>query len=312
MLKNGNTQKMYNEIISGLSNNPKRLFPKFFYDEKGSALFDKICELDEYYPTRTELKIMEENIDEIVSLFDEQTLFIEFGSGSSLKTRLVLSNLDRLGAYIPIDISEDHLIKTAEKLRSEFPKIEIIPLAADYTETISLPATDKHITKKIAYFPGSTIGNFSRKNAKDFLGKVAGICGKNGGLIIGVDLKKDIEILEAAYNDKEGITAEFNLNILNNLNNNFDFNFNLENFEHNAVFNNEEGRIEMRLVSLEDQTVSSNGKSFQMIKNENIITEYSHKFTKQEFAELASDNFDVSKVWTDEKNYFSVQYLTVK
>ncbi len=312
MLKNGNTTKLYKEITNGLSQEPKRLFPKFFYDEKGSALFDKICDLEEYYPTRTELKIMEENIDEIASLFDEQTLFIEFGSGSSLKTRLVLSKLNRLGAYIPIDISEDHLLKTADKLRKEFPDLNIVPLAADYTESIELPVIDKTITKKIAYFPGSTIGNFTRGNAKDFLGKVAAICGKNGGLIVGVDLKKDVKILEAAYNDKEGVTAEFNLNMLNNLNNNFGFNFSLENFEHKAVFNEEESRIEMCLLSLKDQAVSSNGNIIDLKKDECIITEYSHKYTLEDFAHLASDNFEVNKVWTDDKNYFSVQYLTVK
>ena len=312
MLKNGNTTKLYKEITNGLSQEPKKLFPKFFYDEKGSALFDKICDLEEYYPTRTELKIMEENIDEIASIFDEQTLFIEFGSGSSLKTRLVLSKLNRLGAYIPIDISEDHLLKTADKLRKEFPDLNIVPLAADYTESIELPVIDKTITKKIAYFPGSTIGNFTRGNAKDFLGKVAAICGKNGGLIVGVDLKKDVKILEAAYNDKEGVTAEFNLNMLNNLNNNFGFNFSLENFEHKAVFNEEESRIEMCLLSLKDQAVSSNGNIIDLKKDECIITEYSHKYTLEDFAHLASDNFEVNKVWTDDKNYFSVQYLTVK
>lgn len=312
MLKNGNTKKLFNEIIAGLSENPKRLLPKFFYDEKGSALFDKICDLEEYYPTRTELKIMEENIDEIASLFDENTLFIEFGSGSSLKTRLILSRLNRLGGYIPIDISEDHLEKTAEKLKKEFPDLNIFPLAADYTESIVLPQINKAIDNKIAYFPGSTIGNFTRENAKRFLKKVALVCGENGGLIIGVDLKKDIKILEAAYNDKEGITAEFNLNMLNNINKNFDFNFETENFKHQAVFNEDENRIEMHLISLEDQEISSNGEMFHIKKNESIVTEYSNKYTLDDFAELASEFFDVRKVWTDNKNYFSVQYLTVK
>lgn len=300
------------EIIEGLQRTPKHLPTKLMYDERGSKLFDEICELDEYYPTRTETGILTENIDEIASVFQDNTLLIEFGSGSSIKTKLLLEHLDNLAGYVPIDISEDYLNNQAEKLRKEFPGLEIVPLAADYTKPLDMPVIHKEVDHRITFFPGSTIGNFLPEIAKDFLKIIAETSCKNGGLLIGVDLVKDIKTLEAAYNDSEGVTAEFNLNLLRRINRDFNTNFNLDNFYHKAIFNEEYSRIEMRLYSKTDQSAAVNNYEFSIAQNEFIVTEYSHKYTPEGFAALASDHFIVEKVWTDNKNYFSLQYLSVK
>ncbi len=283
-----------------------------FYDEKGSKLFDKICNLEEYYPTRTELMIMKRKISEIVETIGENILFIEFGSGSSLKTRLLLSNLNDVAGYIPIDISEEHLIVTADSLNERYPELKIFPLAADYTKEFTLPETGLSYSCKVGFFPGSTIGNFTHREAKDFLNLIAKIIGKGGGLLIGADLKKDISILHAAYNDKRGITAEFNKNILERLNREFGFNFDLSRFRHDAIYNKEKGRIEMYLISLEEKVVKSEERCWKFEKGERLLTEYSHKFSTEEFAELASDSFVVKKIWMDEKKLFSVFYFEAK
>ena len=300
------------EVIEGLNKFPKQLPSKLFYDEKGSRLFDEICELDEYYPTRTELEIMEDNIEELSSLLGEGTLLIELGSGSSIKIRLLLNNIPGLAGYIPVDISEQHLINSSEILKAGYPHIDIYPLVADYTKMFEIPEIKNPYDHKAVYFPGSTIGNFTREEAKEFLGRIAQIAGNNGGLVIGVDLKKDKKILEAAYNDKKFVTAEFNLNILSHINNELDTNFNLNKFGHYAFFNGEFGRIEMHLISKTDQSVGLNGSTIHFEKGEHIITEYSNKYTLQEFSELAADYFTVNKVWIDKNNLFSIQYLRVK
>lgn len=305
-----NINEDFNEIVAGLSREQKSLPSKLFYDEKGSKLFDKICELDEYYPTRTELKIMEDYIDEITSVFDNETLFIEFGSGSSLKTRLLLEHLDQIAGYIPVDISEEHLHKSVQKLHEDFPGLDIYPVAADYTKPLKLPAITKKVEHKIAYYPGSTIGNFTIEEAKKFLKQIAELVGDRGGLLIGIDLTKDKKILEAAYNDSKGITAEFNLNILERLNKEFCFDFKPDNFYHKAYYNEDQNRIEMHLISSADQQFGSNSSTFKIKKGESILTEYSHKYSCESFAELASEYFSVDKVWTDDNEYFSVQFLT--
>lgn len=225
------------EIIEGLSQKQKSLPSKFFYDQKGSELFDQICELDEYYQTRTEAKIMTDNIDQITTVFENNTLLIEFGSGSSLKTRLLLEHLPNLSGYIPIDISEDHLLKSAKQLRFDFPDLEIIPLIADYTRPLEFPPIHREVEHKVTFFPGSTIGNFQPEQAKEFLRVIADECGQNGGLLIGVDLKKEERILYDAYNDLKGITADFNINILRRINREFDADFVLNYFDHEAVYN---------------------------------------------------------------------------
>ena len=305
-------EEILSEVTEGLSLNPKRLPCKLFYDEKGSALFDKICSLVEYYPTRTELKIMEDNIEEMSSLLGEGTLLIELGSGSSIKIRLLLDNIPGLAGYVPVDISSEHLIQSAGDLKKLYPNLDIFPLAADYTKDFELPRIDKFYDHKAVYYPGSTIGNFTPSKAKSFLERIATICGKNGGVIIGVDLKKDKKILEDAYNDKDGITAAFNLNILEHINNELNSEFDLNKFKHLAFFNDKESRIEMHLVSKEKQEVSINDSTISFEKDESILTEYSYKYTLESFAELVSDYFDVRKVWVDKNQLFSIQYLRVK
>ncbi len=300
------------EVIEGLSKKQKQLPSKLFYDEKGSALFDQICDLEEYYPTRTEIKIMQDNILEMSSLLGEGTLLIELGSGSSLKIRLLLDNIPGLAGYIPIDISTEHLINSSQILKDDYPNLDIFPLAADYTKDFELPDIDKTFDHKAVYYPGSTIGNFEPAYAKDFLKRIAKICGDNGGFIIGVDLRKDADTLEAAYNDKKGITAAFNLNILQRLNEELYADFDLNMFKHFAFFNDKESRIEMHLISQINQEVHLGGSTISFEMGESILTEYSYKYTLQSFAELASDYFNVKKVWTDKNNLFSIQYLRVK
>lgn len=300
------------EVINGLSQRQKHLPSKLLYDEKGSALFNEICELEEYYPTRTEMQIMQDNIDEIGSLLGEGTLFVELGSGSSTKIRLLLKHIPGLAGYVPIDISAEHLLQSAESLREEYPDLNIYPLAADYTKDFDLPFLGQPYDHIAAYYPGSTIGNFKPDEAKNFLKRIAKIIGNNGGMIIGVDLKKDRKTLEAAYNDEKGITAEFNLNILTHVNNELDSDFDEDKFSHFAFYNEKESRIEMYLLSNEEQKVRLNGSSFHIKKDENILTEYSYKYSVKEFAQLVSDIFEVRRVWTDKNNFFSIQYLRVK
>ena len=302
-------EDIFSEVLKGLKSNSKYLPSKLFYDEKGSALFDEITGLEEYYLTRTEIQIMKDNIDEMSSLLGEGTLLIELGSGSSIKIRLLLDHIPGLAGYIPVDISTEHLHNTVEILKVEYPHIDIFPLAADYTKDFELPEINKPYDHKAAYYPGSTIGNFTPGEAKEFLRRVSKLCGHNGGLIIGVDLRKDRESLENAYNDKLGVTAAFNLNILEHINNELDSNFDPEKFKHFSFFNEVAGRIEMHLISKENQNVRLDGSLINFKKGENILTEYSYKYTPEEFRNLVSDFFEVRKVWIDKDNLFSVQYL---
>lgn len=302
-------QEILKEVLSGLSRSQKELSSKLFYDERGSRLFDRICELEEYYPTRTESKIISQNIPEILSYFDSNSLLVELGSGSSTKTLLILDALESLAAYIPIDISEDFLYMTANKLRNRYRDLNIIPLCADYTKPFRLPDIKTPFSKIIAFYPGSTIGNFKPHQAQKFLTNISHIIDKNGGLLIGVDLKKDPKILESAYNDSQGITASFNLNILKRLNMELDADFNLNRFKHHAFYNKDLGRVEMHLVSLQNQTVTIQDHSFFFKKDESIHTENSYKYTIDEFKNLVSGIFTVEKVWTDSDNLFSLQYL---
>ena len=286
---------MLEEVVTGLSQQQKSLPSKFFYDEKGSKLFDDITELDEYYPTRTERRILENNITEIAEYLGEKVLLIEPGSGSSSKTKILLSNMENICCYIPMDISGDYLIKVAEQLRAEFPKIQILPLSADYTKPFDLPESSPD-ARKVVFYPGSTIGNFKMEKVHQFLKVIHDIIGKDGAFLIGVDLKKDIEVLKAAYNDSEGITSEFNKNILKHLNKELGLLFNPNLFDHKAIWNEEKGRIEMHLFATDDHSVTVDGKIIEFKKGESIHTENSHKYSLKEFADMVSDWFDVKKV----------------
>lgn len=305
-------RSLLDEIINGLKCRQKYIPSKLFYDERGSKLFDQICELDEYYLTRTELSIIENNIDQITQLIDENTLFIEFGSGSSLKTRRILERIDKTAGYVPIDISEEHLNNSVSELRSDFPELDIYPIAADFTNPIQFPDIFGDVKRRVLFFPGSSIGNFTDEESKKFI-QIASInCGPEGGLLIGIDMFKDKEIIESAYNDSKGITAEFNLNILSRINNDFEADFIPDNFTHNAVFNNEKSRIEMYLVCNAEQNVRLNGTTITIQKNESILTEYSHKYTLENFNRIIEDYFEIDKIWTDDKKFFSLLYLKKK
>ena len=301
------------DVLDGLQSTPKTLPCKYFYDQRGSQLFDLICELPEYYPTRTEARIMEDNIEEMAAAFGSDALLIEYGSGSSTKTRILLDHLPHLAGYVPIDISREHLYQTAEKLASAYPALDILPLCADYTQTFTLLEGYRSVQSRIVYFPGSTIGNFHRAEAAAFLKHIAEVCGPGGGLLIGVDLRKSSDVLEPAYNDAQGVTAAFNLNLLARMNAEIGADFALDAFAHSAFYEEEIGRIEMHLLSLNAQTVHLGGETIRFAEDETIWTECSYKYSLPEFAGMAASvGFRVRRVWTDAEQKFSVQYLTVR
>lgn len=299
------------EIHDGLALEQKTLSPKFFYDERGSELFDEITRLPEYYLTATERQIMQDNIAEIADLIGPRASIIEFGAGSSAKIRQLLSNLHEPAVYVPVDISGDYLEAAAAELAADFPHIEILPVAADFTKNFDLPNPRIMPERNIVFFPGSTVGNFSPEAALDLLKVMHHEAGANGGLLIGVDLRKDRDTLEDAYNDSAGVTAEFNLNILRRMNREFDADIDVSSFEHEAVYNEDDGRIEMYLRSLRTQSFEVSDESFDVEAGERILTEHSHKYSLEGFAKLAAQaGFTVERVFTDAKKWFSVQYLT--
>ena len=298
------------ELIDGLKQPEKMISPKYFYDERGSQLFEEITRLPEYYPTETELGIMRDNVGEIAELVGKQASLIEFGSGSSLKTRVLLENLDELAAYVPVDISEDHLLESAQQIREDFPKLDVLPVVADFTQPFQLPSPKIMPVRNIVYFPGSTIGNFTHDAAHELLQVMHEEAGAGGALLIGVDLQKDPAIIERAYNDSAGVTAEFNRNMLRHLNREFGADFDLGAFAHSAEYNEKKGRVEIRLVSEQDQEFTLGNESFSIDRDEAILTEYSHKYTLEGFAAMAeAAAFRVEKVWMDAERLFSVQYL---
>ena len=299
------------EVLEGLLAEQKRISPKYFYDERGSELFDQICALPEYYPTRTELSIMDAHLTEISKLVGPRAAVIEFGAGSNLKVRQLLDALEEPAAYVPVEISGDYLLKQAEDLASDYPNVHIQPVFADFTQPFELPEHPVRPERNLVFFPGSTIGNFTRGEARELLGVMRAEAKDDGALLIGVDLKKDPATVQAAYNDREGVTAEFNLNVLHRLNRELGANFDVDAFRHEAVYDETEGRIEMRLVSLEDQVVKVAGRTIAFRRGEHIITEYSHKYSVEEFHALARRaGFRPERTWTDEDGLFSVHYMT--
>lgn len=305
-------QQMLKEVLDGLSRVQKMLPSKYFYDERGSELFEQITSLDEYYPTRTEKKILENHINEIAERVGSESVIIELGSGSSQKTRLLLDHLPDLSAYVPVDISEKYLQKVANDLREEYPNLPIVPVCADYTQPFDIPHIDRPFEYYVVFYPGSTIGNFQPHQAQKFLQSIARFLIPGGGMLIGVDLKKDVEVLEKAYNDEAGVTADFNKNMLVRINRELGADFEVENFRHKALYNPEQGRIEMHLVSEANQQVHLNGTTIDFQKGESIHTENSYKYSLEEFRELVSNWFEVEKVWMDDNEFFSIQYLVKK
>lgn len=303
---------LLSEIIAGLSKVPRTLPCKFFYDERGAQLFGEICHLPEYYITRTELKILRLHAAKMADLLGENIELIGLGTGAGTKTRVLLEELRNPAVYIPIDISSEQLQKSTARFREVFPKLEILPIAADYLEPFELPLPRKPSSRSVVYFPGSTIGNFEPAVATNFLRRLVDLCGEDGGLLIGVDLQKDRRIIEAAYNDGAGVTARFNLNLLTRINHDLGADFNLENWRHRAIYNSGEGRIEMYLISKTDQRVRIEDRSFDFAAGEKILTEYSYKHTPEGFAALAKNaGFQFQKLWTDDARLFGVFYFTV-
>lgn len=310
----GNTvnDEFLNDVIVGLANSPKRLPCKYFYDEQGSKLFDQICELPEYYVTRVEQLIMNENASEMAEQLGESVMLIEFGSGSSQKSRVLIENLISPAAYVPIDISREHLLCTADELRERYSDLEIIPVVADFTQPFELPKSKKTASHAAVYFPGSTIGNFTPENAEELLKSIASILGNEGGLLIGIDLQKDGEIIQAAYNDSKQVTENFNLNLLRRANRELDADFETDSFRHKAVYNSDYGRVEISLVSNTDQEVSIADATFDFKEGEEIHTEFSHKYTIEGFSEMAArSGFAFHKSWTDENEMFAVLHLVL-
>jgi len=302
---------MRQDVLRGLSQPQKQISSKYFYDERGSALFERICELEEYYLTRTELAIMSESIDEMVAQLGAGCLLIEYGSGSSTKTKLLLDHLPAPAGYVPIDISREHLKLVAAEMLALFPDVEVLPVCADFTDPIELPNPERPVRRRVVYFPGSTLGNFGPAPAHRLLLGIAQLVGQGGGLLIGLDLKKDPRVLQAAYSDSEGVTREFNLNLLARLNRELGADFDLKQFDHRAVYDAEQGRMESHLVSRRDQAVRIDGHKFFFRQDETIHTESSYKYDRGQFADMAAKaGLTVEQVWTDANDLFSVQYLT--
>jgi dimethylhistidine N-methyltransferase len=300
------------EALAGLDSSPRTLPSKFFYDETGSDLFVRISELPEYYVTRTETEILRQHAPEMAASIGAHAELVGFGTGAGIKTRMLLEQLEDPIAYVPVDISKQRLFESAEALSLAMPHLEILPVCADYLQSIHLPKparTPEHIA---VYFPGSTIGNLEPEMARDFLRRVCRLCGQSGGLIIGVDLQKPRAVLEAAYNDSAGVTAAFNLNLLVRANRELGADFDLSSWQHRAIYNQSLGRIEMHLVSTRAQTVHLGGREFHFLEGENIITEYSYKHTPEGFAGLAgSAGFRLSRTWTDARRWFAVFHFVV-
>lgn len=298
------------QVLHGLRQTRKQIPCKFFYDRRGSQLFDQICELPEYYPTRTEVGIMTRHAAEMADVLGPRCRVVEYGSGSSTKTRLLLDHLDDPAAYVPLDISREHLLEASGRLAERYPGLQVQPVCADYTSRFALPdVIDARRT--VIYFPGSTIGNFEPHDAREFLIAAAQRAGAGGGLLIGVDLKKDPVTLHAAYNDSAGVTAAFNLNLLTRINRELDGTFDLAQFAHYAFYHPRLGRIEMHLASRCVQTVMVGSSFFDFRDGETLFTESSYKYTLIEFASLAAaSGWQVEKTWIDDQRMFSVQYLT--
>lgn len=297
------------ELLRGLRQREKAIPCRFLYDRRGSELFEQITELPEYYPTRTETKILEACVSEIRSSTPTGSLLVEFGSGSSTKTEILLSALDRLAGYVPIDISPSALEEAKERLSTRFPELSIFPVAGDFSASMTLP-TEFIGTPKLGFFPGSTIGNLETAEAEHLLTNMRDILGASSRLVIGADLRKDQDVLLAAYNDAQGVTAAFNLNLLTRANRDLKANFDLSRFEHLATYDPDRGRIDMNLVSKIDQTVNVLGHEITFSKGERIHTEHSHKYEIEGFRDLARRaGWTPNRFWTDDRSYFSVHEL---
>jgi dimethylhistidine N-methyltransferase len=299
------------DALAALSQNPKRLSPKYFYDEAGSELFEQITVLPEYYPTRVELSILRERATDIRAFIPKGAALVEFGAGSTTKVRLLL-DVCEFACYVPVDISGDYLNAQAIALRGDFPDLAVHPVTADFTAPFALPDAVKDMPK-VGFFPGSTLGNFEPHEASAFLRSAREILGKGGQMLLGVDLEKDERVLSAAYNDAAGVTAKFNLNVLARMNRELKGNFDLECFRHRAIYNRERHRIEMHLIARKAQTVRVMGHSFTFRAGESIHTECSYKYSIDRFRALAAGSgWRTQQSWTDGAGMFSVHALVAE
>jgi dimethylhistidine N-methyltransferase len=303
------TETLAEDVLNGLLDSPKTLPAKLFYDDRGAALFEQICTLDEYYLTRSEIEILRARASDIAALAGPECALIEYGSGAGLKIRLLLDALERPVAYVPIDISSEQLGRVAIQLAAEYPSVEVRPVADDYTRPIQLPALPPH-ARRVAFFPGSTIGNFHPAEATAFLSRVRRIVGSTGALVLGVDRRKNADILNAAYDDKLGVTAEFNLNMLRRINRELGGTFDISRFRHRAFFNDAASRVEMHLESLDRHCVEVAGTRVAFEKGETIWTESSYKYNEEQLAAVVgAAGFRVEKLWTDSADNFWVAFL---
>jgi L-histidine Nalpha-methyltransferase len=300
------------DVLDGLRAAPKRVPAKYFYDGAGSQLFERITEQPEYYPTRCEMRILREHARDIGQLVPEGAALVEFGSGSSKKARILLCGVPELAAYVPVDICGEMIEQEAAELRPDFPGLKVLPVTADITQAFELPAEAKAAPVRVGFFPGSTIGNFDPHEAAAFLRNAGRILGKGATLIVGADLIKPAEVLNAAYNDAAGVTARFNLNLLTRINRELGGTFNLDSFEHHAFYNRERHRVEMHLASLRRQKVKVAGETVEFRAGETIHTENSYKYSIESLGALARGaGWVPARAWTDERKYFSMQAFTL-
>ena len=306
------TPAFEDDVLAGLSATPKRVPAKYFYDGAGSLLFERITELPEYYPTRCEMQILREHARDIAKLVPAGAALVEFGSGSSKKARIMLRALPKLAAYVPVDICGEMIEQEAIELRPDFPGLKVLPVTADITQAFALPAEAKAAPLRVGFFPGSTIGNFEPHEAAAFLRNAGRILGPGATLIVGADLVKPDEVLNAAYNDAAGVTAKFNRNLLVRINRELRGTFKLDTFEHHAFYNRERHRIEMHLASLKRQKVKVAGESIEFRAGETIHTENSYKYSVESLGALARGaGWQPTAVWTDTRDYFSIQAFTL-
>ena len=300
------------EVLDGLSKSPRQLPYKFFYDQRGAQLFQEICDLPEYYITRTEIEILRLHGADMAKALGPQVELIGLGTGAGTKTRILLEELHNPAVYVPIDISKEQLEKSSTRFREMFPTLQVLPVCVDYLEPFELPLPRRLSSQSVIYFPGSTIGNFEPETASEFLARLVDLAGDGGGLLIGVDLQKDRDVLERAYNDAAGVTAQFNKNLLVRINRELEADFDLNRWQHHAIYSPSEGRIEIYLISDNEQTVHIGAREFQFRAGEEILTEYSYKHTIAGFIELARQaGFHFEQVWTDDARWFGVFYFTV-
>jgi len=309
---NSSNATFLDDVLHGLGSQPKQMPPKYFYDAIGAELFTQICELEEYYPTRTEISILQKNATDIATKLGEQAMLIEYGSGSLDKVRILLDALSDPVALCAIDISAEQLKAASKEVQNAYPELEVLAVEADFTQVVPLPSPETSPKAHVAFFPGSTIGNFAPENARDFLAGISETIGVDGLLLIGVDLKKDASRLVAAYDDAKGVTAAFNLNLLQRINFELGGDFDLTLFRHIARYSKVNGRIEMHLESCTDQTVRISDHAFDFEAGETIHTENSYKFSSDEFQALAqSAGFDHVQSWSDPEDLFSVMLFHV-